>query len=87
VMGVVDFDEDALARSNELTSSAIGLGPEEVSQRSFIAGLGIVGAIWIHNPGILFSRALPAMIALGLLRKTAPRWFWNSSHGPRIGDR
>jgi uncharacterized membrane protein len=33
---------------------------------SFIAGMGVVGAIWVKNPGIFVLQALPAMIALGL---------------------
>ena len=33
---------------------------------SFIAGMGVVGAIWLRNPGIFLLQALPAMIALGL---------------------
>lgn len=33
---------------------------------SFIAGMGVVGAIWVNNPGIFVLQGLPAMIALGL---------------------
>ena len=33
---------------------------------AFIAGMGVIGAIWVHNPGIFVLQALPAMIALGL---------------------
>ncbi len=33
---------------------------------TFIAEMGVVGAIWINNPGIFVLQALPAMIALGL---------------------
>jgi putative membrane protein len=32
----------------------------------FIAGMGVIGAIWVRNPGIFFLQALPAIIALGL---------------------
>jgi len=33
---------------------------------SFIAGMGVVGAIWVNNLGIFILQGLPAMIALGL---------------------
>jgi uncharacterized membrane protein len=33
---------------------------------SFIAGMGIVGAIWVPNLGIFVLQSLPATIALGL---------------------
>jgi putative membrane protein len=33
---------------------------------TFIAGMGVVGAICLKNPGIFVLQALPAMIALGL---------------------
>ena len=29
--------------------------------------MGVVGAIWVKNPGIFVLQALPAMIALGLI--------------------
>jgi putative membrane protein len=33
---------------------------------SFISGMGVIGAIWIRNPGIFVLQALPATIALVL---------------------